>query len=78
MADQQLRIPRIGDRVIALGQNGTFVVLRADEDTMSADLKLLSPKECVLKNIPWRLLRFLKTEGVNQTAAQSRPEKDKH
>ncbi len=51
------RIPKIGDRVTAVGQNGTFVVYSVDSRLRCAELKLIG-HDSALSSIPWGALTF--------------------
>jgi hypothetical protein len=44
MTNSQQYIPKKGDQVTALGQNGMFEVVDLYEDSHSADLKLVGPE----------------------------------
>lgn len=63
------RIPKIGDRVAALGRNGAFVVYSIDGDLRCVELKLIG-KELRLSTIPWKELTFLDKEDASQDAAR--------
>ena len=73
MANYQY-VPTKGDEVYALGQNGSFTVRSVHTDPNSVDLKLIGPREFILKGVPWGALTIIKKaktrEDVNQTAAR--------
>jgi len=70
MADRVKRIPKKGDRVAALGQEGAFVVSDVDSERWTAELKLIGPVEFTLKDIPWGVLTFLDELDESQNAAR--------
>ena len=63
MTDPLKRIPRVGDRVVALGHNGTFQVVAVHTENLTVDLKLIGPADYYDSEIPWSVLLFLDTEG---------------
>jgi hypothetical protein len=63
------RVPKIGDRVTASGQNGAFVVYGIDSTLQCAELLLIG-KELRLSSIPWSSLTFLDQEDASQAAAR--------
>jgi hypothetical protein len=63
------RIPKIGDRVAALRQNGAFVVYCIDRDLRCVELKLIG-QELRLSSIPWKDLTFLDKGDASQAAAR--------
>jgi hypothetical protein len=50
-------IPKLGDEVTALGQDGLFVVMAVRTKPESVDLKLTGPREFILRNTPWGSLK---------------------
>ena len=65
--------PQVGDTVIAVGQNGSFRVIKIDESKHAADLELLGTSRSFnLKGVPWGALSPVKPkrEDVNQAAAR--------
>jgi hypothetical protein len=48
-------VPKVGDRVYALGQNGTFTVAAVHTSPNTADLQLES-SDFALRGIPWGVL----------------------
>jgi hypothetical protein len=71
MSSTNQYVPQPGDRVAALGQNGTFKVLKVYEQGHTADLKLIGAN-FQLDRIPWGALSLLLNarEDVNQAAAR--------
>ena len=67
MTNPRKRIPKIGDRVVALGHNGTFSVSGVQTDKLTVDLKLIGPADRYERVIPWDVLLFLNSE-VNMEA----------
>jgi len=63
VTDPLKRIPRVGDRVVALGHNGTFQVVAVHTENLTVDLKLIGPADYYDSEIPWSVLLFLDTEG---------------
>jgi len=53
------RIPKKGDRVGALGQNGAFIVSDVDHKRGTAELKLIGRPDFTLREIPSGVLLFL-------------------
>jgi hypothetical protein len=52
------RIPKKGDGVAALGQNGAFVVLDVDRKRWTADLKLMGRVDFYLEGYPLGCFNF--------------------
>lgn len=71
MANYQY-VPKNGDTVYALGQNGTFEVLSVKENPHTVDLKLVGPREFTLNSVPWGALtpepKKKTREDANQAA----------
>jgi len=67
MANRKKRIPKTGDRVAALGQNGTFIVYSIDSSLRTAELKLIG-HDFALSSIPWGALTFLDELDSSQNA----------
>jgi hypothetical protein len=66
-------IPKKGDEVAVLGQNGPFKVVAVKTEPNIVEVKLTGPREFSLKNIPWAALTPLKKsirEDMNQAAAR--------
>jgi predicted ATPase len=63
------RIPKIGDRVSAMGHDGAYLVYLIDEGLHSADLKKIGDDER-LATIQWTSLIFLDKEDASQAAAR--------
>lgn len=63
MTNPLTRIPKIGDRVIALGQHGTFQVIRVHTENLTVDLKLIGPADCYERDVAWTVLLFLDSES---------------
>ncbi len=61
----KIRIPKIGDRVAASGQNGSFVVSSVDNDRRTVELKLKG-EGLNLSTIPWRALIFLSRNNTSK------------
>ncbi|HMG01592.1 MAG TPA: hypothetical protein VK596_00580 [Edaphobacter sp.] len=53
-------IPKKGDEVSVLGQNGPFKVIAVKTEPNFVEVKLIGPREFILKNIPWGSLTPLK------------------
>jgi hypothetical protein len=58
MANRKKRIPKMGDRVTALGQDGTFVVSGVDSSLQTVELKMIG-NDFALSTIRWGALTFL-------------------
>jgi hypothetical protein len=58
------RIPKKGDRVIAAGHDGAFVIYGIDAVIQSAELRLIGG-DFALSSIPWRDLTFLDEEDAS-------------
>jgi hypothetical protein len=56
------RIPQVGDRVLALGQNGTFTVSDVDHEHWTVELRLIGRTDFKLQQIRWGVLDFLDQE----------------
>jgi len=67
MARGKRRIPKIGDRVAALGQNGAFVIYSINNSLRTAELKLIG-HDFALSSIPWGALTFLEELDSSQNA----------
>jgi hypothetical protein len=52
-----MRIPKIGDRVMAIGIKKTFTVSGVDRESQCADLKLIN-SEFYERAIPWGRLVY--------------------
>jgi hypothetical protein len=63
VTNPRTRIPTIGDRVVALGHNGTFSVSGVHKDKLTVDLKLIGPADQYERAIPWDVLLFLDSES---------------
>ena len=62
MIRQQIRAPKVGDRVGAAGQNGAFEVIAVSTSPVNmASLRLVGKPDVVI-NVPWGALRFLGKE----------------
>jgi hypothetical protein len=53
------RIPKAGERVGAIGLNGVFKVIAANEDTKTVDIRLASGVGQISSVIPWSTLVFI-------------------
>ncbi len=69
MANRKKRIPKQGDRVVALGHKGDFVISSVDSDLCTAELKPTG-RGFTLSTIPWSTLAFLDEEGSSHAAAR--------
>jgi hypothetical protein len=58
MAKRNKRIPKKGDRVAVLGQNGTFFVSSVDSIIENVLVKMIG-HDFALDAIPWRALTYL-------------------
>lgn len=67
MIRQQIRAPKIGDRVGATGQNGTFEVVDVTTSPAMAKLRLVGKPDFVIV-VPWGALKFLGPEGAAKKA----------
>jgi hypothetical protein len=65
VTDPLTRIPRVGDRVVALGHHGTFQVVAVHAEKLTVDLKLIGPADHYDNEIPWSVLLFLDSEGAH-------------
>ncbi len=52
-----IRKPRVGDHVAAIGQDGTFEVIGVSEFGRTADLELM-PTGKLLTRVPWTALSY--------------------
>jgi hypothetical protein len=52
-----IRKPRVGDHVAAIGQSGTFEVTSVNDHVRTADLKLI-PTGTLLNKVPWTALSY--------------------
>ena len=66
VTDPRTRIPKIGDRVVALGHHGTFHVVAVHTGTLTVDLKLIGPADNYDRHIPWGVLLFLDSENTRR------------
>jgi hypothetical protein len=70
-----IRKPRVGDHVAAIGQSGTFEVTSVNEHVRTADLTLIATGALLYK-VPWTALSYgtdeqrKGREKVNQAAAR--------
>lgn len=62
MTDPLTRIPKIGDRVVALGHHGTFQVIGVHAESLTVDVRLIGPEDCYERDIPWSVLLFLDSD----------------
>jgi hypothetical protein len=62
VTDPLTRMPRIGDRVVALGHHGTFHVIAVHKEKLTVDQKLIGPADCYDRDIPWNVLLFRNSE----------------
>ena len=59
MIRQQIRAPKVGDRVGAIGQNGVFEVIAVSTSPVNmATLRFVGKPDFII-NVPWGALRFL-------------------
>jgi hypothetical protein len=58
MVEENIRVPKKGERVGAQGQDGAFIVSRIFTKRRTANLKLIGPVDHALREIPWRVLIF--------------------
>jgi hypothetical protein len=65
-----MKLPRIGQRVLADGHHGLFVVIRIDESQGVADLELTTGTHLIQKNIPFNAIKEFK-EDVSQAAVRT-------
>ena len=67
MIRQQIRAPKVGDRVGATGQNGTFEVVAVSTSPVNmATLRLVGKPDFII-DVPWGALRFLGKEDASQS-----------
>jgi hypothetical protein len=69
MANRKKRIPKQGDRVVALGHKGDFVISSVDSDLCTAELKPTG-RGFALSTIPWSTLTLLDEEDASQATAR--------
>ena len=67
MAKRKKRIPKKGDRVAVLGQNGTFFVSSVDSIIENVLVKMIG-HDFALDAIPWRALTYLDELDSSQNA----------
>jgi len=65
------RVPIKHDRVTASGHNGVLVVVDVDKKSKSADLQFVTGDGPVVEGVPWRDLRYMDEEDMNQADARS-------
>lgn len=66
MIRQQIRAPKVGDRVGATGQNGAFEVIAVSTSPVNmATLRLVGKADFII-NVPWGALRFLDKDNPIQ------------
>lgn len=66
MIRQQIRAPKVGDRVGATGQNGTFEVIAVTTSpVLMAKLRLVSNPAFTI-DVPWGALKFLDGSDATQ------------
>ena len=68
MKTPKRHLPKKGDRVSALGQNGAFVISQVNSKRRTAELKLIGT-DFTLRHIPWGALTFLDELDTDQNAA---------
>jgi hypothetical protein len=69
MKTPKRHLPKKGDRVSALGQNGAFVISQVNSKRRTAELKLIGP-DFTLRGIPWGVLTFLDELGTDQNSVR--------
>jgi hypothetical protein len=66
-----VRKPRVGDHVAALGQSGIFAVTSVNDHVRTADLKLI-PTGTLLNKVPWTALSYGTDEReLNEAATRA-------
>ncbi len=66
MIRQQIRAPKIGDRVGASGQQGTFEIIAvATVPVAMAKLRMVGNPGFII-DVPWGALKFPSREGATQ------------
>jgi len=63
------RVPKVGDRVDAIGHHGAFVVSKIDAKLQTAELKRLGRQGLTL-NVGWHHIGFLDEQDASQAAAR--------
>jgi hypothetical protein len=63
------RIPKVGDRVSATEQKGTYVVYEVDASIRAAELQEMG-SDLRISSVPWESLTFLDEEDASQAAAR--------
>ena len=63
-----VRKPRVGDHVAAIGQSGIFEVTSVNDHVRTADLKLI-PLGTLLNKVPWTALSYGTNERELKKAA---------
>ena len=58
----EIRKPKIGDVVKAIGHAGSFCVMKVDDHTRTADIKLAQTGN-ILQNAPWMALSYATTKS---------------
>jgi hypothetical protein len=66
---KDIRKPRVGDRVAAIGQDGTFEVTAVNEFGRTADLEAM-PMGKLLTRVPWTALSYGTNERELQKSAE--------
>lgn len=67
MVNRKKRIPKTGNRVMAPGKTGTFVIYGVDKSLRTAELKLMGG-DLRLSCMPWDVLTFLDQEDASRAA----------
>ena len=65
MIRQQIRTPKVGDRVAASGQQGTFEIVEVTPSPALAKLKSVSNPNFTIV-VPWGALKFLGHEEATR------------
>jgi hypothetical protein len=67
MVNRKKRSPKTGDRVMALGETGTFVIYSVDKSLRTAELKLMGG-DLRLSSMPWDVLTLFDKEDASRAA----------
>jgi hypothetical protein len=65
MIRQQIRVPKVGDRVGASGQQGAFEVIEITTSPAMAKLRSVSKPDFTIV-VPWGALKFLGHEDARK------------
>jgi hypothetical protein len=65
---EKVRVPKVMDRVAAIGHNTVYAVISVNADAKNVNLKLVGQDGPVLKDVPWGALQYIEEEDFSQAA----------